>query len=424
MQTQIITMSDRERRNSEESRQQQAGVLDKEQLFASARPRLLRVARLRGVPPDALEDVIQETLFVAWKKFDSLHTFEYIHPWLDAICRNVCARYIRASSQEALRQMPLFDEPLLTDEYNEIEFFTRNSEVLSPDPAEMLDQQELYDLLRQALNLLPPAARAAVETYYLLELPQREAAVRLGLSISALETRLYRARHQLREILGGHLREQAASLNLPLDEEPASSWRETGIWCYYCGQQKLHGFFETLPDGKRYLRMRCPECSRRFENDIVNGKGLVNVENLRSFQPAFKRTMRGVSHHLLQAISTGTLACKYCGKSALIRVNDLKERLQSTSGRLFQRHFWISGHCPHCGNKIGGFSADDAVYWSRPEIQAFIQRYPRWLNEPDLPIEYEGQPAILFRLSDSMSAAQLHVITHRQTLQMLATFSH
>src|SRR5690349_18488066 len=114
--------------------------------------------------------------------------------------------------------MPLFDEPLLTDEYNEIEYFTRNSEVLSPDPAEMLDQQELYDLLRQALNLLPPAARAAVETYYLLELPQREAAVRLGLSISALETRLYRARHQLREILGGHLREQAASLNLPLDE--------------------------------------------------------------------------------------------------------------------------------------------------------------------------------------------------------------
>jgi len=72
--------------------------------------------------------------------------------------------------------------------------------------------------------------------------------------------------------------------------------------------------------------------------------------------------------------------------------------------------------------KDGGFSADDAVFWSTPMIRQFIERHPRWLNEPDAPIEYQGQPAILFRLSHHTSAARLDVIVHRETLSLLAIF--
>jgi hypothetical protein len=62
------------------------------------------------------------------------------------------------------------------------------------------------------------------------------------------------------------------------------------------------------------------------------------------------------------------------------------------------------------------------VYWSNPQIAGFIKRYPRWLNELDTALEYQGQPAILFRLSDRESRAQLHVLCHRQTLAVLAVF--
>jgi hypothetical protein len=48
----------------------------------------------------------------------------------------------------------------------------------------------------------------------------------------------------------------------------------------------------------------------------------------------------------------------------------------------------------------------------------------RWLNQPDRPIEYRGQPAILFHLADRVSAAQLDVIADRQTLRVLATFEN
>lgn len=52
-------------------------------------------------------------------------------------------------------------------------------------------------LLERALGELSGKAREVVELCYLVELPQREAALRLGLTISALEARLHRARRQI-----------------------------------------------------------------------------------------------------------------------------------------------------------------------------------------------------------------------------------
>lgn len=423
MQHQKVADTDDAQESNAASEREQDWTLEKDLLFTVVRPRLLHLARLRGVAPDEREDVVQETLLVAWKKRTSFQTPEHMYRWLDAICRNISARSTHASHQETLRHMPLMDEPLFPGQDGTMVKITASDDwMLAPDPADILNQQDQSHLLQQALNLLPSSAREAIELYYLLEFSQREAAAHLGLSISAMETRLHRARHQLREILGGRLREQAADLQFPLDAGPTAGWHATSIWCYYCGHQRLYGLFEATPGGERYLRMRCPECSRDFHSDIVNSQGLVGLKQLRSFQPAFKRTMRGVSRQLLQAVSTGTHTCLHCGKPARVEVGGPKQERTSTPEHPIQRRFWIREQCLHCGQSMRGFSADDVVYWSHPEIQEFMQRFPHWLSEPDLPIEFAGQEAILFRLQDRMSTAQLNVITHRQTLQVLTTF--
>src|SRR5215472_16953063 len=174
---------------------------DTEHLFRGVRPRLLRLARLRGVAPDALEDVVQETLLVAWKKIDTLDAPEHAQRWLDEICSTICLRYLRASSQDASRRLP-FSDLLVSSELSDLSELEETLAINSPgaqvnDPADVFSREDLLQLLRQALNLLPKQAREAVEMYYLCELPQREAAIRLGLSISALGTRLLRARQQL-----------------------------------------------------------------------------------------------------------------------------------------------------------------------------------------------------------------------------------
>jgi hypothetical protein len=80
--------------------------------------------------------------------------------------------------------------------------------------------------------------------------------------------------------------------------------------------------------------------------------------------------------------------------------------------------FWVKWHCPQCGG--GASSADDLVYWSHPLAEHFIMQHPRWISEPDRPVEYAGQPAIRFQMADMTSTERLTILAHRQTLQVLA----
>src|SRR5579863_9897147 len=181
--------------------------------LAAARPRLARLARARGIAPDAIEDVVQETLLEAWTHQERLHTPAGVAAWLDEICRNVCRRHARRHALE-LRRLAPAPVSFLEDGGGEEAALGL---ALLPDPAaldpvEALSRQEMGMLLDRALGGLARQAREALELCYLTEVPQREAADRLGISLSALEARLHRARAQVRELLNGPLRGDAIAL--------------------------------------------------------------------------------------------------------------------------------------------------------------------------------------------------------------------
>ena len=67
-------------------------------LLTNARPRLLRLAHAQGVPPDAAEDIIQETLLEAWRHLNALRNPARFDAWLNGICRNVCLRWQRSQN--------------------------------------------------------------------------------------------------------------------------------------------------------------------------------------------------------------------------------------------------------------------------------------------------------------------------------------
>src|SRR5258707_2780489 len=75
--------------------------------LVAARPRIRRLARLRGAPADDVEDVVQETLLEAWEHLDRLHTPAGVHAWLDEICRNICRRHARTHFREQQHLVPL-----------------------------------------------------------------------------------------------------------------------------------------------------------------------------------------------------------------------------------------------------------------------------------------------------------------------------
>ena len=321
--------------------------------LADARPRLHRLARLRGVPADAVEDVVQETLLEAWAHLDRLHTPAGLHAWLDEICRNICRRYTRKHFTEQRHLAPLLADNDGVSGETEASLLRDVPDTRIPDPLEALNREDLALLLDRALGSLPENARQLVEQCYLMELPQRDVALRLGLTSSALEARLHRARHQLRELLNGPLRTDAAALGLALDLESAEGWRETRIWCTLCGRRRLMGLFLPQPDGGMNLHMRCPECEQRYglsdvHSSNVHSRGVIQLAGLRSFRPAWKRTMQGITQRFSQALLSGERPCPYCGAPASLQLLDKRQTTGIAEGTSLpaglSRHpyqFWV-----------------------------------------------------------------------------------
>lgn len=414
---------------------------DIEPWLMTARPRLRRLAQLRGVAADAIDDVVQESLVAAWQHQNRLHSPEGVHLWLDAICRNVCRRYARARWMDQ-RRLLAHRMPPQDDEGEPVGPATAVLSTLPDtgalDPLEALSRQDLTRLLDQALGALSASARQVLELCYLLDLPQRDVAAQLGLSISALEARLHRARQQMRQQLNGPLRADAEALGLALDSDSTGGWRETRLWCALCGRRRLMGVLLPQPTGTTNLHMRCPDCEQRYglsdvDNSSVHSKGLVHLDGVHAFRPAWKRTMQGMAQRLLQALHSASGSCPYCGAPAVLQV---LEKLQAAAptqdtelpSGLAQHpyQFWIRWTCSRCqlaaNDGVGVFAASDLVYWSQAQTQHFMAEHPRWHSEPELLVEYAGLPAIRFQLADRVSAARLTVLAHRQTLDVLGVF--
>ena len=423
---------------------QESGSRDIEDWLMTSRPRLYRLAQLRGVEPDAIEDVVQETLLEAWKHQDRLHTPEGVLLWLDEICRNVCRRYARKRGIE--QQHLLVHLAPYQHDQGEYEEATAAGLATLPDtgaldPLEALSREELAGLVDRALGALSAHARQVLELCYLMDLPQREVAAQLGLSISALEARLHRARQQVRQMLSGPLHEDAEALGLALDQDSADGWRETRVWCALCGRQRLMGVFLPQPDGSVNLHMRCPNCEQQsglidVDSSGVHSKGLVHLERLQAFRPAWKRTMQGMAQRLTQALHAKGRFCPSCGAPASLQLMDKLEgaaQAQDIQDIALPRglawhpyQFWVWWRCSRChvaaSDGADVFAASDLVYWSHGQTQRFIAEHPRWYSEPELLVEYEGRPAIRFQMADRTSAARLTVLASRQALDVLAVF--
>ena len=387
-------------------------LADMEQVFTEARPRLLRLAHLNGMSPDSADDVVQETMMEAWRHIEHLRNPQSFHAWLDGICRNVCRRH-------KMHNTALFGHESLSSFANDDAIDTESDALLdipdplAIDPAEELSKQDLATLLDRAMGNLAPDTRKLLEMCYLAELPQREAAMRLGLTIGALELRLYRARKQLRQVLNGALRADAESFGLALDPVQAQGWRETRQWCWLCGKHRMIGIFEQQPDGHVDMRLRCPECSDRYDFDISNSCGMAPMEGLSSFRPAIKRLLRIISERILLPLTEGV--CWQCRRPALISIVHSSElNLNVPPNR-----YWVQTYCQTCGT-----SASDliTICTAHPLIQHFFEQHERFISEPCQILEQDGTPIISTRFIDITSAAQLTVFIDAQTFHILTVF--
>ena len=154
-------------------------------------PPLYGFVRRYVADADAAVDVVQETFVAAWKalaRFDGQRAFPV---WLRAIALNKCRDRAR---RLAVRRLILGEKDEQSPEAQ-----------AQPDPApdgeDSIVSAQRRALVQKAIDRLPIKLKEPLLLTYFDELTHQEAASLLGVTVKTIETRVYRARQRLAELL-------------------------------------------------------------------------------------------------------------------------------------------------------------------------------------------------------------------------------
>jgi RNA polymerase sigma-70 factor (ECF subfamily) len=156
--------------------------------------RVFRMAKQITQNDDDAEDVLQETFLKAYTHLDDFQGTSKFYTWVVRIAVNEALMKLRKRRSD--RTVPL-DDPIDTGEDEVV----REIAVWDQNPEDTYSREELGAILDDAVQSLKPAYRTVFILRDIEEMSIEETAEALNLSISAVKSRLLRARLQLREKL-------------------------------------------------------------------------------------------------------------------------------------------------------------------------------------------------------------------------------
>ncbi|NUR45630.1 MAG: sigma-70 family RNA polymerase sigma factor [Sphingomonas sp.] len=165
-----------------------SGDLDAfEHLYRVYQLRLTRFLTTLLKRPELIEEVLDDTMMVAWQTAGSFRGSSKVSTWIFAIA------YRKA--QRAKARWP--------DPVEEPEFDNRMSD--DPGPDEELDHKRLRAVLMKAMDELSIDHRAVVDLTYFHDMGYRQIAEIVGCPVDTVKTRMFHARRRLRQAMSGSL---------------------------------------------------------------------------------------------------------------------------------------------------------------------------------------------------------------------------
>jgi len=149
---------------------------------------------LLGNFPDA-EDIAQEVFLEAYLSLSRLQNPDKFSAWLRQMTYYRCVDLLRRR-----KDFVSLDEEIEEDE-DEIILLGEQLCNLNPTPLENCEVLETKEQIQLALSQLSENNRLAINLYYFSGKSYKEIADFLGVPVSTIEGRLYRAKKQLREVL-------------------------------------------------------------------------------------------------------------------------------------------------------------------------------------------------------------------------------
>jgi RNA polymerase sigma-70 factor (ECF subfamily) len=155
-----------------------------EALYRLYYPRLVRFLHGMTRQPALVEEVIDDTMLVVWRKAHTFDATSKVSTWLFAI-----------AYRQALKALRRTDAVYAFDE-------RQSSEWARSDPEGELQLLQLHDCLGDALEALPAPHRAVIELTYYHGHSCREIAEIMACPVATVKTRMFHARRKLKAVLG------------------------------------------------------------------------------------------------------------------------------------------------------------------------------------------------------------------------------
>jgi len=167
-----------------------------ESLVREHSPRMLAVARrMLGNEEDAA-DALQEAFVSAFRAIGTFDGRSRLSTWLHRVVVNACLMKLRKERRREARQIESM-LPRFKDDGHAV-----NASTMWPgSPGGAAHSGDVRRIVREKIDELPEAYRTVLLLRDIEEIDTEEAALMLELSVSAVKTRLHRARQALRELL-------------------------------------------------------------------------------------------------------------------------------------------------------------------------------------------------------------------------------
>jgi len=158
-----------------------------EELYRIYHPRLTRFLINILRRPHLVEEALDDTMMVVWRRPDSFTGVSKVSTWIFAI-----------AYRTALKALSRLDEP-----QEDLDAEQRASADLDPEQA--LGGRQVQKLLLNAMDKLSSDHRVVVDLTYYHEAGYREIAEIMSCPVGTVKTRMFHARQKLKDLLDGQI---------------------------------------------------------------------------------------------------------------------------------------------------------------------------------------------------------------------------
>jgi RNA polymerase sigma-70 factor (ECF subfamily) len=156
-----------------------------EELYRNYHPRLARFLFNLLRRPSLVEEVLNDTMLVVWKRPGAYDGTSQVSTWIFAI-----------AYRKALKALKVLDDPVQDPGWS-----MRPSEEASPE--KQAGDRQVRDILARAIGELSRDHRAVVDLAYFHGVGCREIAQIVGCPVDTVKTRMFHARRHLKRTLAG-----------------------------------------------------------------------------------------------------------------------------------------------------------------------------------------------------------------------------